>query len=326
MIQTVTGPVSADALRTTLMHEHFVFGFPGYQGDLTCGPFDHDGFLREVCAHLSALKRNYELGTIVDATANECGRDPALLREVSERAGINIICSTGYYTEATGGSVYFKLRAAGGADISAEAEEMMRVELYEGIGKTGIRAGVIKLATGRDVMSPYEEAFFAAASRIAATDPEIRIITHTEAGTCAADQARYFASHGVPASQVSIGHIDDCTDMDTLLTVLEMGFYVSFDRMGFNGFFGAPMDSRRLACLCGLIGAGYGDHILLSHDYVFRDLGRKPVWPEDQQKVIDALNWSHIFRDTLPALQKTGVPPQKVHALVTDNPARFWAG
>lgn len=40
MVNTVTGQVSADQLGKTLAHEHLLFGYPGYQGDLTLGIFN----------------------------------------------------------------------------------------------------------------------------------------------------------------------------------------------------------------------------------------------------------------------------------------------
>ena len=39
MVNTVTGQTSSDDLGKTLVHEHFAFGFPGFQGD-TLGPYD----------------------------------------------------------------------------------------------------------------------------------------------------------------------------------------------------------------------------------------------------------------------------------------------
>ena len=33
-VNTVTGPVAASELGRTLMHEHFLFGFCGFQGDV----------------------------------------------------------------------------------------------------------------------------------------------------------------------------------------------------------------------------------------------------------------------------------------------------
>lgn len=323
-IQTVTGPISPDELGTTLMHEHFIFGFPGYQGDVTFGGLDKEAVLNEVAEFLDSMKE-FGLKTIVDATPNECGRDPALLKEASLRTGLNVICATGYYYEGGGSPLYFRLREMDGADVDQEIYEMMAKELYEGIGNTGVRAGVIKLATSRGDMTPYEEHFFRAASRLAAEDPKIRIITHTEGGTCARKQAEYFLSHGVSPNQVSIGHICGCMDIDELLSVAERGFYMNFDRIGFNGFLGAPLDSRRRAMICALLGAGYGDKIMVSHDHVFHDLGRVPVRPAAIADAMAKWNWDYIFRTFFPDLEKMGVSKAQLSKFVNENPKAFWS-
>ena len=41
-VNTVTGPVAASELGRTLMHEHFLFGFCGFQGDATLGGFKEE--------------------------------------------------------------------------------------------------------------------------------------------------------------------------------------------------------------------------------------------------------------------------------------------
>lgn len=325
MVQTVTGPVDVEKLGTTLMHEHFVFGFPGYQGDVTYGGFQKEDFFAELTSFLGSMKE-FGLQTIVDATPNECGRDPQLLREAAELTGLNIICSTGYYYEAGGSPLYFKLRHMDGADVYQEIYDMMRTELYEGIGKTGVRAGVIKLATSRGEMTEYEERFFRAASKLAAEDPNVRIITHTEGGTCALLQAEYFLSKGVDPKQVAIGHIDGCLDIQELLSVAERGFYMSFDRIGFNGFLGAPLDSRRRAMMCALIGSGYQNRMLVSHDHVFHDLGRTPKRPKGLEEVMAAWNWDYLFRDFFPKLEEMGISKAVLHRLINENPKAFFAG
>jgi predicted metal-dependent phosphotriesterase family hydrolase len=48
---------------------------------------------------------NNGIQTIVDPTPNDTGgRDPLLYKELSNRTGINIICTTGFYTEKEGGT------------------------------------------------------------------------------------------------------------------------------------------------------------------------------------------------------------------------------
>jgi phosphotriesterase-related protein len=100
-VNTVTGPMSSDDLGKTLIHEHFFFGYPGYEGDSTLGP----NYVEEIIAtgiEVAERAKMHGVETIVDATPNDCGRDPELLRGISERAGIKIICSTGYYYEGEG--------------------------------------------------------------------------------------------------------------------------------------------------------------------------------------------------------------------------------
>ena len=40
MVNTALGPMSPDKLGTTLMHEHFAFGYPGWYADATIAPYD----------------------------------------------------------------------------------------------------------------------------------------------------------------------------------------------------------------------------------------------------------------------------------------------
>ena len=86
---------------------------------------------------------------------------------MAEKTGINIIAATGYYYEGEGAPAYFHWRSTMG-DISAEIYAMMKAEITDGIMGTGVKAGIIKLATSKGQMSDYEKAFFTAGARAAA--------------------------------------------------------------------------------------------------------------------------------------------------------------
>ena len=47
MVNTALGPISPAKLGTTLMHEHFVFGYPGWYADDTIAPYDY-GELKKI--------------------------------------------------------------------------------------------------------------------------------------------------------------------------------------------------------------------------------------------------------------------------------------
>ena len=104
-VNTVSGPVSPDQLGRTLMHEHFLFGYCGFQGDATLGGFRGPEYL-DACVKAVEDARAYGIETIVDATTNECGRNVRFLQKVADTTGIKIICATGYYFEAESSFAY----------------------------------------------------------------------------------------------------------------------------------------------------------------------------------------------------------------------------
>jgi len=316
-INTVLGPIASDQLGKTLIHEHFLFGYPGYQGDITCGPFDRNAAVRAGLEAAEKVKK-YGVKTIVDTTPSECGRDPEFLREISQKSGLNIVCAAGYYYEGEGAPAYFKFRQGLG-DINAEIYEMFEKELTEGIGKTGIKAGVIKLASSRDEITPYEKAFFKAAAKIS-KKMGTPIITHTQEGKQGPEQAELLISEGADPKHIMIGHMGGNTDIDYHLRVLDKGVYIAFDRFGIQGIVGAPLDNRRVACVAGLLALGYANKILLSHDSIAYWLGRPLVMPEAVAKLLANWHPTHIFEDIVPMLKNAGVTDKRIDTMFIDNP------
>ena len=92
-VNTVTGPVAASELGRTLMHEHFLFGFCGFQGDATLGGFKEEEYTRD-CLKAVDDARAYGINTIVDATTNECGRNVRFLKKISDMTGTVLQATT----------------------------------------------------------------------------------------------------------------------------------------------------------------------------------------------------------------------------------------
>ena len=138
-VQTVLGDKTSDELGFTLVHEHLTAGFPGYEWDNTS--FDRQ---KELAGAIEKLKEIKSLGvaSFVDPCPMELGRDPEFAAECADKSGLNIIIATGLYNEALGIPPHFR-----SLDADAIAEVYER-EITEGIGNTGIRAGLIKTATG----------------------------------------------------------------------------------------------------------------------------------------------------------------------------------
>ncbi len=184
-----------------------------------------------------------------------------MLREISERAEIKIICSTGYYYEAEGAPAYFKFRQGLGS-APGEIEEMMMTEITSGIGGTEIKAGVIKLASSKEAITDYEKMFFDAGVK-AQMETSIPIITHTQEGTMGPEQAEMLVGASVDPNRTMIGHMDGNTDVSYHIATLAHSVNIAFDRFGIQGIVGAPIDEMRQTCLIGLLGRGYGDRIAL---------------------------------------------------------------
>ena len=317
-INTVLGPIAPEELGVTLMHEHIIYGAAGWYADNTVAPFDREAVIKSSLSVMKTLKR-YGLQTFVDATANDTGRDADLLKEISAKSGVNVVCATGLYTEAEGASPYFRLRTQAG-DATSEICELFMKEITEGIGTTKVKAGVIKVATGQGRISAYEEMVLRAAAR-AQKETGVPIITHTEAGTMGPEQADLLISEGVTPGRIMVGHMCGSADLKYHISVLEKGVYIAFDRIGLEVI---HSDAIRKACIIGLISIGYADRIMLSHDSVMRMLGRSV----EEAKSLLLPNWvpTHIFENIIPALLKSSVTAEKIRLMMVDNPRRLFAG
>lgn len=305
------------------MHEHFFFGYPGYAGDTTFGSNSREDVINTgIDVAERAKARGVE--TIVDATPNDCGRDPEMLREISERAEIKIICSTGYYCEAEGAPAYFKFRQGLGS-APGEIEKMTMTEITSVIGGTGIKAGVIKLASSKDAISDYEKMFFGAGAK-AQKETGIPIITHTHEGTMGPEQAEMLVGAGVDPNRVMIGHMNGNTDVSYHIATLTHGVNIAFDRFGIQGIVGALMDVMRQTCLIGLLGMGYGDRIALSHDTVNVWLGRPLVLPDAVAELLANWHIAHLFDNVVPIIKRAGISDEQIDGIFIENPKRIFGG
>ena len=322
-VNTVLGPISPEEMGVTLPHEHICYGYPGWDGDQTIAPLDHDTIVANGVATLQQLKA-LGLNTYIDATPLDGGRQPEILKEVSEKSGVNIICATGYYFEGEGATAYWKFRGSLG-DISGELYELFLKEVTVGIRDTGIKAGVLKVASSKGIITDYEKLMFQAAAKVQ-QETGIPIITHTQEGTMGPDQAKLLIDAGADPKKIQIGHMSDNLDINYQLDTLKNGVYVSWDRMGLQGLVGCPMDEQRYAVMTELIKKGYADKMLISHDFIITWLGRPLNLPEEAFPLIANWHPTHLFKNIIPALKQGGATDEQIKAITVDNPRRLFSG
>lgn len=314
MINTVLGAIAPDKLGKTLIHEHILFGFAGWQANDTITPFNREECIKTSMNALKELK-TYGVSTFVDATPNDCGRDATLLKEISEKTGVTIICSTGLYAESEGGSAYFKFRARVDGNTVTEIHELFAKELTSGIGTTGIKAGVIKVGTGHGQITQYEEMVLKAAAR-AQKETGISIMTHTGAGTMGLEQIDILTSEGADPKRIVIGHICGSSDINYHISLLQREVYIAFDKLGMEYFPEDQSDTVKEACIIELISRGLTNKILLSHDSIRWWLGKQFVTPSP----------THIFKNVIPALKEAGITDEQINTILIENPRIFLAG
>jgi phosphotriesterase-related protein len=313
-INTVTGATTAEQLGTTLMHEHVLIGWAGWELDCSVPKFDRKTAFRTAVDRLKELK-DLGLQSFVDPCPMDIGRDVTFMAELAEASGVKIVCATGLYKEDLGNTAYFKQRTVD------EIAEVYSAEVTKGIGNTGIKAGIIKCATGKDQITKYEENCLRAAAR-AHLRTGAPITTHTEDGTMGREQLDIFTSEGVDLKHVIIGHSCGSSELHYHTDLLDRGCFIGFDRFGLD--FIHP-DKLRLAALIGLLGVGYEKQIVLSHDSVWCWLGRGLDIPPETAKLVENWKPTHIFQNIVPALKRAGVGEEKIRAMLVDNPRHYFS-
>lgn len=320
-VNTVTGPVDVDQLGPTLMHEHLLIGYPGWEADTLRPGSSRDAMVATCVGKIEAMQAQ-GVRSMLDPCPNDLGRDVTLAKEVAERTGFNIICATGLYKEDEGGYAHWHFRREIGSAIEQMAELFVH-ELTRSIGDTGVRAGIIKVATGVGQITDYEYCVLEAAA-IASLETGAPITTHTDQGTMGDAQQQFLTGKGVPAHRIIIGHSCGSADHDYHTGILDRGSYLGFDRFGLELL--VP-DAQRVEALVTLLKQRRETQIVVSHDGVWCTRGEP--FP---QAILDTMDPevlfdpTHFHRRIVPRLLEAGISQEQVDTLLVDNPRRFFAG
>ncbi len=251
----------------------------------------------------------------------ELARDPEFAAAVSDKTGMRVIMSTGLYNDIMGIPTHFRMQ-----DADDIAELYVR-EITEGMGNTGIKAGLIKTANsgvaghpGEKNLTAIEEKVFRAAGRAQKATGVPILVHNSESSPLGRQVLDILGSEGVEPKRVMIGHSCGVGDMRYYFDILERGAWLGFDRFGLEMV--AP-DRMRLASLIGLLGVGY-DRIMLAHDTVACWVGRKN---KGMRKMFENPgNWklTHVSENILPALRKAGVTEDSIDTLLVKNPRDYF--
>ena len=312
IVRTVNGDIAPADLGVTQTHEHLrcdqrlCRSANGFPSDTTLMVLTDTDLVVEALADFRASGGR----AIAEMTVMGWGRDVAVLAEISARAGIHVIATSGFYVEDC---LPDFARTAGVEELT----EFLVREITEGADGTGIRTGILKSGVGRPVIEGVELRCAKAVAR-AQRITGVAITTHTSGssrfeirgGNLGLLHLDVFESEGVDPSRVIIGHTDENADIRQLLALAKRGATVQFDVIGKTHWL---LDATRVELLAKLADAGYGDRLLLSTD-------RCRV---TELKAKGGPGYDHLLRNFVPKLRQAGFDDAMMHEIMVANPSRI---
>lgn len=228
-IRTVTGDIAPEDLGLCYSHEHIVIdtSYP-----TVC---NSKLLLNDLDKIVEELQTFYRSGgrTMVDTMPANAGRNIRKLVEVSVRSGVQIIAPTGIHLE-----IYYlpnHWRYHYSEDqltrlFVADIVDGIDIHDYDGplVERSGHKAGIIKLATGDEPVTPHQEKIFRAVVN-AHQQTGAPILTHTNHGRQALAQVELFDKYGADLSHVVLSHVDRYKDVAYNREILQSGVFVEYD-------------------------------------------------------------------------------------------------
>jgi phosphotriesterase-related protein len=297
---TTLGPKTETELGLILPHEHIYVDFrpPDHP--------EHGGaeIVDVVALMAPEVEKAQALGVtaMVDCTPIGVGRRIDILKAITEATGMPLVAPTGIYREP---------KVPGWAHTASEAKlaGWMLSELQGEIEKSGVQAGWIKLSAGDDGITDCETKILRAAA-VAGRETNAVIGSHTMRGRVVHDQLNIIEARGYTADRFIWIHTQKEPDFNLHLEIARRGAWLEYDEIGSN-------DQYYLEHIQRILGAGFGDQLLLSHDRGWYDPA-KPGGGEPKP-------FTYLSEQFLPKLRVAGVDEATIHKLMHTNPYRAFA-
>lgn len=305
-VMTVRGRLPARDMGVTLTHEHALANFQPYEEwERAPRAYDRADVVQRM---LPYLQRIAALGckTFVDATAVGLGRDPLLLRQLSEASGLNILTTTGNYAAAD----YKFLPRYAYEDSAERLAARWMADWREGIAGTGIRPGFIKLGFNGGALSEVERKLIRAGA-LAHRETGLTIGAHTGHAVAAYEELAELEKAGVDASAWIWIHAQNEDDPARYLDAARRGAWISLDGVS------EPDLAKHVERIVGLRDAGFLGRVLVSQDAGWYSVGHPDggnIRPYDT-----------VFTALIPALRARGFSQDEIDQVFVANPAAAFA-
>lgn len=336
---TVLGPIEPEQIGITLTHEHLLIDFtpvlsrPTEASDIARMHekvslenlgwvryywnssidnlllLDEDLAIREARSFVNAGG-----STLVDMTSIGIARDPLALARISRATGLNVVMGAGYYVGST--------LPDGFEDQSVDqiASTIIR-DVREGVGDTGIRAGMIgEIGCSWPWTDGEKKSVHAAVLAQRETGAPMNV--HPGRNDRAPIEiVEAMAGWGADLSRTAISHIERTIfDPGILRELAASGVYLEYDLFGHDSSYypfapetHMPGDHERIEQIERLAGEGHLDRVLMSHD----------VCSKHRLRAYGGHGWDHILNRVLPRMRARGFSEEDLNTIVVRNPARL---
>ena len=311
-IMTVTGPIPASELGYTLAHEHVLVDWIGAEGT-GYHRWDRSDVINRMQPYFDEV-RDLGIQALFECTPAYLGRDPFILRELSENTGIRIVTNTGYY-----GAVDNHFIPAHAWEESAEDLAARWIDEFQnGIDGSDIRPGFMKISVaGEGALSDLHRKIVTAAA-LTHLETGLTILSHTTGSDPAVEQVELLKELGVDPSAWVWTHAQ-AGDLDTQINLGSEGAWISLDNFNFDPE-SEDDDQGNLDYfrerLMTLKNENLLNRVLISHDAGWYD--------PDEDDGGSIRGYTAISNYLVPALLDDGFTYDEISQLLVHNPAEVF--
>jgi phosphotriesterase-related protein len=251
--------------------------------------------------YLLAIK---DLGcqTFVECTPEYIGRDPVLLKSLSEATGLNIITNTGYYGAANDKFIPEHAYSESAEQLSARWIN----DWNNGIGSTGIKPGFIKIGVDSKSLSEIDKKLVIAGAKTHLRTG-LTIASHTGPAIPVFEQLEILQKEGVSPEAFIWVHAQGENDLSNHIKAAQMGAWIGLDGINENNC------EDYLKMIKNLKENNLLDKVLLSHDAGWYD--------PSKENGGEFRGYTILFEKLIPLLSKDGFTLKEIDQLMVTNPA-----
>ena len=297
---TVNGPVSSKEMGVSLIHEHILVDFIGADS-ITFMRWDKS---KVADRSLPFLKQIKDLGcqTFIECTPAYLGRDPLLLKSLSDSSGLNILTNTGYYGAVN--NKYIPQHAF--YETADQLAARWILECENGIDGTGVKPGFIKIGVENGNLTDLHKKLVVAAARTH-LKTGLTIASHTGPAIPAFEQLDILKIEGVAPEAFIWVHAQSEKDLSNHVKASKMGAWIGLDGLNENNL----TDYVRM--IKNLRENNLLNKILLSHDAGWYHPG--------EENGGEYRGYTTLFKKLIPLLRKENFSEKEINQLLVFNPS-----